>query len=98
MRTEKLGTIVFTADDGDKIIKVYETLDKLRSRFVHKDNALAFMYSDTNDRPYNGLERGLLCALYKMAGIEPDYFFTAKVYVYDTVEEQEEDNQGPFFK
>jgi hypothetical protein len=93
---DKFETIVFTDNAGFKIVSLYETLDKLRKGFVNKDGALGFMFTDTADRPYNGLERGLLYTLYTAAGIE-EFCLTSST-VYDTVEEQAKDNQGTYFK
>jgi hypothetical protein len=87
----KRNTITLTTDAGYKIIKLYEMMDKLRERFVFKDGALAFMYNKNQDADNEVLDK-----LSKMAEIEG--FCIDRVLYYDTVEEQEKDNQGLFFR
>jgi hypothetical protein len=85
-----LETVVFTTDAENKIVVLYKTLDTLREQFVLKDGRLAFMYTNTADRPYyNGLQRGLLGDLLTAAGIEEFPLYSSTVY--DSAEKQEAD-------
>jgi hypothetical protein len=92
---KNLETVVYTTDASYKIIKAYETLDKLRKRFVYKKGKLAFMYSHPAYTSEDKQEQGALYKLLSFADIED--FCLDSSEAYETSEEQNNDHEGRFF-